>query len=224
MSGVVSSIGKVFSSVVSGVSTAIGSAVSGVGAIVGTAASAGASLFGGGGSSLLGSLTGSGGILGNLLNGVMNVTSKGLGGLVETGSQLVGGATSALGGGMASGAAAGAGAAAGGAAIAPSFLSKAGDFLTSETGAGLVGGIGKGLMAYEQMQADAKEKQKDRDYLLGKEMRIRDSYNVAPDALPNGAAAGPADPTQRPAPATQYSRDFDFVYDPELGRIVKKGA
>lgn len=223
MSGVVSSIGKVFSSVASGVSTAIGGAVSGVGAIVGTAASAGASLFGGGASSLLGSLGSSGGILGNLLNGAVNVVSKGLGGLVDAGSQIAGAATSSLGGGMVSGAAAGAGAA-GGAAIAPSFLAKAGNFLTSETGAGLIGGIGKGLMQYEQMEQEAKEKQKDRDYLLGKEQRIRDSYNVDPASLPNGASAGPVDPTPRPTPATQYGRSFDFVYDPELGRIVKQGA
>jgi hypothetical protein len=214
MSGVVSSIGKVFSTVAKGVSTFVGSAVSGVGAIVGTAASAGSSLFGGGGSSLLGSLGGGGGILGNLLSGAMNVVSKGLGGLVDTGAQLVGGA-STLGGGMAAGAAAAGGA-------APSFLSQAGSFLGSEQGAGLIGGIGKGLMEYEKMNQDAKERQKDRNYLLGKEMRIRDSYNVDAGSLPNGASAGPADPTQRPTPTQQYSRDFDMVYDPDLGRIVRQ--
>lgn len=216
MSGVVSSIGKVFSSVASGVSTAIGSAVSGVGAIVGTAASAGASLFGSGARSLLSNLTGGGGILGNLLNGVLNVTTKGLGGIIDTGSQLLGGASS-LGGGMAAGAAA-----AGGAATAPSFLSRAGGFLTSEQGAGLIGGIGKGLMEYEKMERDSKERQKDRDYLLGKEMRIRNSYNVDPASLPNGVNAGFVDPTQRPTPAQQFGRDFDMVYDPELGRIVRQ--
>lgn len=214
MSGVVSSIGKVFSTVAKGVSTFVGSAVSGVGAIVGTAASAGSSLFGGGAGSLLSSLTGGGGILGNLLNGAMSVVSKGLGGLADFGSQIAGGATSTLGGGMAAGAAAAGGA-------APSFLSKAGSFLTSETGAGLIGGIGKGLMQYEQMEQEAKEKQKDRDYLLGKEMRIRDSYNVDQASLPNGAAAGPGDGIQRPTPTQQYSRDFDMQYDPELGRIVR---
>ena len=216
MSGVVSSIGKVFGSVVKGVSTAVGGAVSGVGAIVGTAASAGSSLFGAGGGSLLSSLSGGGGILGSLLNGAVNVVTKGLGGLVDTGAQLVGGATS-LGGGMAAGAAAAGGA-------APSFLSQAGSFLGSEQGAGLIGGIGKGLMEYEKMEQEAKERQKDRNYLLGKEMRIRDSYNVDASALPNGASAGPADPTQRPTPPQQYSRDFDYVYDPELCRIVKQGA
>ncbi|TPN11734.1 hypothetical protein [Mesorhizobium sp. B2-1-2] len=218
MSGAVSAIGKVFSSVASGVSTAIGSAVSGVGAIVGTAASAGASLFGGGGGSLISSLSGNGGILGSLLNGAVNVVTQGVGGIVDAGSQLLGGASS-LGGGMATGAVA-----AGGAATAPSFLSKAGNFLTSQQGAGLIGGLGKGLMEYEKMEQDAKERQKDRDYLLGKEMRIRDSYNVDPASLPNGASAGPGDGTPRPTPAGQYSRDFDFVYDPELGRIVKQGA
>ena len=217
MSGVVSSIGKVFTSVASGVSTAIGSAVSGVGAIVGTAASAGASLFGGG-SSLLSSVAGGGGILGNLLNGALNVVSKGVGGIIDTGSQILSGATSGLGGGMAAGAAAAGGA-------APSFLDKAGSFLTSEQGAGLIGGIGKGLMQYEQMQQDAKERQKDRDYLLGKEMRIRNSYNVDQNSLPNGASTGVVvDNTQRPTPGQQYSRNFDFVYDPELGRIVKQGT
>lgn len=218
MSGVVSSIGKVFGSVVKGVSTAIGGAVSGVGAIVGTAASAGSSLFGGGASSLLSSFSGGGGILGSLLNGAMNVVTKGVGGLIETGSQLLGPATtSSIGGGMAAGASA-----AGGAAMAPSFLSKAGSFLTSETGAGLIGGIGKGLMEYEKMEQDQKERQKDRDYLLGKEMRIRDSYNVDPASLPNGASAGIVDGTPRPTPAVQYGRDFDMVYDPELGRIVRQ--
>ncbi|WP_292411321.1 hypothetical protein, partial [Mesorhizobium sp.] len=115
-------------------------------------------------------------------------------------------------------------AAAGGAAAAPSFLSQAGSFLTSQQGAGLIGGIGKGLMEYEKMEQDAKERQKDRDYLLGKEMRIRDSYNVNPNSLPNGAPAGPVDGTPRPTPTQQYSRNFDFVYSPELGRIVKQGA
>lgn len=221
MSGIVSGIAKAFTSVASGVSTAIGSAVSGVGAIVGTAASAGSSLFGGGGSSLIGSLGGSGGILGSLLNGAVNVVSKGVGAVSDFafggGATALGDATSSIGGGMAAGASA-----AGGAAIAPSFLSKAGSFLGSEQGAGLIGGIGKGLMAYEQDQTYADEKQKDRDYLLGKEQRIRDSFNVDPASLPNGASAGPADPTQRPTPATQYGRDFDMVYDPQLGRIVRQ--
>lgn len=220
MSGVASAIGKTFSAVAGGISTAIGSAVSGVGAIVGTAASAGSSLFGSGGGSLLSSLTGGGGILGSLLNGAMNVVSKGVGGLIDTGSQLLGGVggmtTSSIGGGMA------AGAAAAGGAAAPSFLSQAGSFLGSQQGAGLIGGIGKGLMEYEKMEQDAKERQKDRDYLLGKEMRIRDSYNVDPTSLPNGASAGPGDPTQRPTPTSQYGRDFDMVYDPDLGRIVRQ--
>jgi hypothetical protein len=220
MSGAVSAIGKVFSSVAGGISTAVGSAVSGVGAIVGTAASAGASLFSGGGSSLLSSLTGGGGgILGSLLNGAVNVVSQGVGGIINTGSQLLGGlgeaTSSGLGGGMAAGASAVG-------AEAPSFLSKAGSFLGSEQGAGLIGGLGKGLMEYEKMEQDAKERQKDRDYLLGKEMRIRNSYNVDPASLPNGASAGPGDPTQRPTPATQYGRDFDMVYDPDLGRIVRQ--
>lgn len=224
MSGVVSAIGKTFSSVASGISTAVGSAVSGVGAVVGTAASAGSSVFGGGGGSFLSSLSGGGGILGNLLNGAINVVTKGVGGIMETGSQLLGPATDAATtssiGGMAAGASA-----AGGAAMAPSFLSKAGSFLTSETGAGLIGGIGKGIAAYAQQEADAKEKQRDRDALLDKENRIRDSYNVDPNSLPNGASGGGmVDGTPRPTPAQQYSRDFDFVYDASLGRIIKKGA
>lgn len=215
MSGVVSAIGKTFSAVASGVSTAIGSAVSGVGAIVGTAASAGASLFGGGGSSLLSSVASGGGILGNLLNGALNVVSKGVGGLVDAGSTLLGPATSSIGGGMAAGAAAAGGA-------APSFLSQAGDFLTSQQGAGLIGGIGKGLMEYEKMEQESKERQKDRQYLLDKEMRIRDSYNVDPASLPNGANTGVVVDGQRPTPTQQFGRDFDMVYDPELGRIVRQ--
>lgn len=226
MSGVVTGIAKTFTAVAKGVSTAVGSAVSGVGAIVGTAASAGSSIFGGGANSLIGSVNSGGGVLGHLLSGALNVATKGVSGLVDTvadaGSALFGpaaGATGAIGGGMAAGAGA-----AGAAGTGSSLLARAGNFLTSEQGAGLVGGIGKGLMEYDKMEQEAKEKQKDRDYLFDKEMRVRDSYNVPPEALPNGGSSGvPLDNTPRPTPAQQYgSRDFDMVYDPNAGRIVRR--
>jgi hypothetical protein len=225
MSGIVSGLGKIFTSVASRLSTALGSAVTGVGATVATAGAAtGGGLFSGGISSIVGGLGTGTGVLGNILNGVVNVATKGLGGLVETGmsagrglmsafSPAVDAAASTAGiGGMAQGAA----------EAAPGFFDKAGDFLTSEAGAGLIGGLGKGWAEYEKAQMEQEESQKDRDYLLAKEMRIRDSYNVPGSALPDGASTGVVNDANRPTPATQYGRDFDMVYDPELGRIVRK--
>lgn len=225
MSGIVSGIGKVFSSVVGGLSTSLGSAVSGVGATVATAGAAtGGGLFSGGISSIVGGLGNGGGVLGKVLGGVLNVATKGLGGLVQTGVSAGQGLMSAfapagidaattaatgLGGGMAAGA-------------APGFLEKAGDFLMSEQGAGLVGGLGKGWAQYEQSKMEQEELQKNRDYLLAKEMRVRDSYNVPGSALADGASTGVVKDVRRPTPTQQFSREFDMVYDPELGQIVKK--
>lgn len=224
MSGVVSGIGRVFTSVASGISTALGSAVTGVGATVATAGAAtGGGLFSGGISSIVGGLAGGGGILGNILGGVVNVATRGIVGLGETVMGGVQGVSSALGGTGAATRLAGGMAPAAAAAAEPSFWSKAGDFLTSEAGVGLIGGLGKGWMEYEKMEAESKDRQKDRDYLLAKEMRIRDSYNVPGSALPDGASTGVVKDVRRPTPTQQYGRDFDMVYDPTLGRIVRKG-
>ena len=227
MSGLVSGISKVFSSIVGGLSTSLGSAVTGVGATVATAGAAtGGGLFSGGISSIVGGLSGGGGVLGNILGGVLNVATRGLGGLVETGLSAGNGLMSAFGTGAVDAAATtagiGGGMAQGAAAAAPGFLDKAGDFLMSEQGAGLIGGLGKGWAEYEKMGMEQEEAQKNRDYLLAKEMRIRDSFDVPASALPDGASTGVVKDVPRPTPTQQFGRDFDMVYDPSLGQIVRK--
>ena len=110
-----------------------------------------------------------------------------------------------------------------------SLLSKAGNFLMSEQGAGLVGGLAKGYGAYEEQRMKEKElEQQDRmdqrlyDYKRQEQQRVTDSYGVPTSALPNGASTGVVQDAPRPTPAVQYGRDFDLVYDPELMRIVRK--
>lgn len=109
------------------------------------------------------------------------------------------------------------------------FLSKAGNFLMSEQGAGLIGGLAKGYGAYEEQKLKERElEQQDRmdqrlyDFKRQEQQRVTDSYSVPTSALPNGASTGVVQDAPRPTPAQQYGREFDLVYDPELMRIVRK--
>ncbi len=82
---------------------------------------------------------------------------------------------------------------------------------------GLIGGIGQGLMASEKADAELEDSQANRDFLMAKEQRQRDSYHVPENVLPG---AGPfSDPTQRPTPAVAYGGRKRVEYDPIDGRI-----
>ena len=204
MSGVLTSIGKVFSKVVTGLSTTLGSAVTGVGATVATAGAA----SGGGISGALSTFAGGGaggGILSKIFGGVAKV-----GGFAK--DALLGGTTSATGAAVEGGAAAvGRG----------GMLGKLKDFVGTEAGASMVAGLGKGLGSFAEAKMEQQEKQKDRQFLLDKEQRLRDSFEVPTSALPDGASTGVVnDPTKRPTPAQSYART-EYVYDANLGRMVK---
>lgn len=98
-----------------------------------------------------------------------------------------------------------------------------GRFLTSETGGGMLAGLGKGLAGYMDQKAKADESQKDRQFLIDKEQRLRDSYNVDEASLPGNGYAPPQSTEQRPTPSQKYTRRR-YQYDPSAGRIVMQGA
>lgn len=221
MSGFVTSIGKVFTTVAKGVSTVLGKAVTGVGAVAGTAGAAAGGGVTSGALAAAGSMPFSGsGLLSTLLGGARNVVgaigsgAKGLlAGAADVASSATADATAAgvLKGGMVPKTA------------GSSFLSKAGDFLKSEGGAGLIAGLGKGLGALAEARMNSEERQKDRDFLFDKEMRIRDSYELPADVLPDGRSTGVVkDTAQRPTPDQAYGRGYAWVYKPDLGRMVKE--
>ena len=191
MSGVLTGIGKVFTSVVGKISTSLGGAVTGVGGAVATANAAGG----------VGAAASGGGALSHILNGASKLSSNVI-------APVGNGLATASGGG--------------------SLLSKAGNFLMSEQGAGLVGGLAKGYGAYEEQRMKEKElEQQDRmdqrlyDYKRQEQQRVTDSYGVPTSALPNGASTGVVQDAPRPTPAVQYGRDFDLIYDPTVMRIVR---
>ncbi|WP_395451206.1 hypothetical protein ACHMW7_16270 [Aminobacter sp. UC22_36] len=211
MSGVVSGIGKVFSSVVSGVAK-VGKAVLGVGASVFT----GGAASGAGG---IGSIASGGGVLGNILSGASKIAGNlfappGM-------AQAAGGLFSS------------AGLAPAATATGLSPLGKAGgglfDFLKSETGAGLISGIGGGLMKKAEMDAYSEEQQKDRDFLRAKDQRVTDSYNLPDNAFAANttpppapaAAAPPAQPAQTMPGAPKSPQRFRYNYDSQTKRIER---
>jgi hypothetical protein len=71
-------------------------------------------------------------------------------------------------------------------------------FLQSETGAGVLSGLGQGMMEKAKIDALAAENQKNRDATLANQQRITNSYNVGSAPLNRGR----------------------FVYDPAIGRVV----
>lgn len=201
MSGLANAIGKVFQPVASGV-TKIGNAIASVGAVNATAAIATkGSIAGGLGVGAAGKVA-SGGVLNNILNGASKMIKNSLS--------------------FASGGAATATQAANGfqrAGMGSSFLDKAGDFLTSEAGVGLIGGLGEGLMKQEEIDAAAEERQKDRDYLRAKEQRLQDSYSVPSSVL--GPDTKYVDTPNLPTPEQKFGRGFHFEYDPATEKTVK---
>lgn len=216
MSGIVSGIGKAFTSVVSGVAK-VGKAILGVGASVFT----GGAASGAGG---IGSIASGGGVLGNIFSGAAKMAGNlfappGM-------AQAAGGLFSS------------AGLAPAATATGLSPLGKAGgglfDFLKSETGAGLISGIGSGLMEKAKMDFQADETQKDRQFLYDKENRLRRSYDV-PDTAFAGNSAAPeitSAPVAQPAPTPTTpalggpapkpaSQRFRYDYDTQSKRIVR---
>lgn len=243
MSGIVSGIGKVFTSVASGVAK-VGKAVLGVGASLFTGGAASGGAIG----NVINSVSG-GGVLGNVLTGAIKQAGIGalIGGAVGamTGAGFGKGAMWGALGGAATGALSGSGlftaagvtpadtptgfaptgrAATGGigsdtvaAAAAPAATTGGGtglmSFLNTEAGGGLVAGLGEGLMSYAQQKSEEEERQKDRDFLRAKEERLTRSYDVAPEALPGGGTMAALPDTQRPSPAQKYERRR-YVYNP----------
>lgn len=248
MSGVASGITKVFSTVATGVASVGKSIVGvGATLFTGGAASGGAignvvnSVSGGGvlGNILTGAIKQAG--IGALIGGAVGAaTGAGFGkGAMwgALGGAVTGGLTGAAGGGLFSAAGvtpadtatglAPTGSTAGsaapstvptGVATGGSGASGFGQFLNSEAGGAMLGGLGEGIMGYAKQKADEKERQRDRDYLLDKENRVRDSYSVSPESLPGGGSMAALPETQRPTPAQKYQRR-QYVYNPATKAI-----
>lgn len=215
MSSVATGIGKVFSSVAN-TAVKIGSAVAGVGtSLFTTGAATGAGSMASGGLSGIAGAFG-GGTLGNVLSGAIRtagfgalaggaigaVTGQGFlkGALIgAAGGGLLGGVSGAMapaGGVMATGGVPGApvtGAvpAATATGFAPTGQTGGGglmSFLNSEGGAGLVAGLGEGLMEWQKMKAQQDEYNKQRAFTREQQKRITDSYSVDEEALPGSGA------------------------------------
>lgn len=265
MSGLVSGIGKVFSTV-GNAATRVASSVLGVGAATQTAAVAtgAGSMASGGLNGFLSNLTG-GGVLGNVVSGAIKQAGYGalLGGIVGavTGQgfgkgALMGAAGGALTGGLMAGmrtqptgtisadtptglsptgstnpggldpsiptggsylvtgpgqaAATAAKTAASTSTVPASSAGGFPSFLNSETGGGLLAGLGKGASDYFTMKTkiDAEKDMQERElgYLRDKDQRIQDSYSVADSSF----AAPPG--------------KMRYEYDPKQGKIVMVGA
>jgi hypothetical protein len=74
------------------------------------------------------------------------------------------------------------------------FMGKIGNFLNSESGAGVLSGLGQGMIEKAKVAAIAAENQKNRDFQKANQQRITDSYNVKTGGR--------------------------WVYDPAQGRVV----
>ena len=72
-------------------------------------------------------------------------------------------------------------------------------FLQSENAAGIMSGLGQGMIEKAKVDAIAAENQKNRDYKNADQKRITDSYDIAPGSLNRGR----------------------FSYDPSQGRVVR---
>lgn len=199
MSGLVNGIGKVFQTFSSGV-TKIGNAIAGVGATAATSAIATKGTIAGG----LGVKAAGGGVLNNILNGASNMVKNSLS--FTGGGGMATATANAANGFQRSG-------------MGSSFLDKAKDFLGSDAGAGLIGGIGEGLMRKAETDALIEEKQKDRDADLAKERRLQESYNVPASAL--GPDTPFVDNPSRPTPDQRFGRGFHWEYDPATQKNVK---
>ena len=119
---------------------------------------------------------------------------------------------------MAATAGAGAGAGAGGTtAGGGGLLGGLGNFLKTEGGAGLISGLGAGIGEYMKAKSEQEIAEADRQFLLDKERRITEGYDVPTSALVGGTARA-ADTTVRPTPAQAYGREA-WRYNPATGQI-----
>lgn len=214
MSSVATGIGKVFSSVAS-TAVKVGSAVASVGtSLFTTGAASGAGSMASGGLSAAASSFGKS-TLGNVLTGAIRqagfgalaggaigaVTGQGFmkGALIGgAGGALMGGVTGAMaptGGMMASGGVPGAPTtgsvpAATATGFAPTGQTGGGlmSFLNSEGGAGMVAGLGQGLMEWQKMKAQQDEYDNQRNFTREQQQRVTDSYKVDEGTLPGSGA------------------------------------
>lgn len=158
----------------------------------------GASVFTGGAatgaplaSGTLAQSVGGTGILGNIFNGAAKVLSGGPLGVFTAGTAAApAAATAAATGGL--GAAVPAAAADAAVAAAPTATGMApawkglGNFLQSEGGAGLLQGLGEGLGKYQELKSYEDMRNADRDYLIDKDRRESESYDVDPSVYVGG--------------------------------------
>lgn len=136
-----------------------------------------------------------GGILSNLFNGAAKVLSGGpLGAMTAATGAAPAAATAAATGGLGSvlPAAAATGAADAALVAAPTATGMApswkglGNYLQSEAGASMIAGLGEGIGSYQQIKSYEDMKNADRDYLIDKDRRITESYDVDPSVYVGG--------------------------------------
>jgi hypothetical protein len=89
-----------------------------------------------------------------------------------------------------------------------------GDFLSSNAGSSLIGGIGESLMTERILEAKKEEAEANREYLRKEQQRVTDSYNVSGDAYLGGAAMAGAAKT-----ATAKNKNPKWTYNPGTGMI-----
>jgi hypothetical protein len=87
-----------------------------------------------------------------------------------------------------------------------------GDFLNTNAGSGLIGGIGDALTKEREIEALMEAREADRKFLRDKEQRITDSYVGSGEAMA-GSQPWAGDPTPRPTPAAKWA------YNPNTGMI-----
>ena len=87
-----------------------------------------------------------------------------------------------------------------------------GNFLNSNAGASMIGGIGTALGEERQYELISQMKEDDRKFLRDKEQRLQDSY-VGSDQAVAGATPSAPDQTRRPTPAARWA------YNPQTGMI-----
>lgn len=227
MSGLVSSIGKVFTPIVKGVSTMLGSGVKAVGSALftGAAATGAPSLASGGLSSIFGKF-GGGSTLRSMFSGAAKVASFPMGGLsgaAQTGLSAAAGLTPS---GFAPSGAAGDLVSQTSSAVSATAPTTGGgflDFLKSDTAGNIIGGIGKGLGQYAQVQAQAEENALDRDLVRERDQNIRDSYEVPDEVYHHGTtpavqpAAMPTQPQKPTKQRYQYVRGQGVTMVPVTG-------
>jgi hypothetical protein len=210
MSSVATGIGKAFTAVAS-TATKVGSAVAGVGTSLFTAgAASGAGSMASGGLSGVASSFGKS-TLGNVLSGAIRTAGFGAlaGGVVgaATGQGFMKGALIGAAGGGIMGGISGAMAPTGGVmatggvpgattgsvpastatGFAPTGQTGGGglmSFLNSEGGAGLVAGLGEGLMEWQKMKAQQDEYDNQRNFTREQQQRVTDSYKIDEGTLP----------------------------------------